>query len=590
MVRSSDEVIARASALKTNLSASARVRWKVRAILDGGPEAIRALLGDGMDTSQDLPWPNLLHTAINRLGQKIGHLPDPRVRPPGGDDTESARRRAEKRQKIVEGYDEGDRMELQLPQVGRWLPGYGFVVWTIETKLDYDGVPYPAARLRDPYDCYPGEWGVTQQPRELAVCRIVPPLEAERMFPAYADEIRKIRFGRNRVNGGVVVGAGSWENQLGRGLEVIEYYDEDGTHILLPALSKRVAFYENPLRSGPAFVVAKRFAFNRLIGQYDHTIGLAASIAKINMMVEIAMQDAVFAPTNIYGDIDGQYEVGRFVVNKFPPGTRVDRPQANLPYQTFEHINRLERQFRIVASYPVTDDSQSPMSFVTGEGLQELGQAVSGEVAEYHKVLRWALRDLDAKRLEWDEAVSPNRRKPIICGEDPDLTPVREQYVPAKDIRGRYRTERIHGMMAGWDESAKIVAGLQMLSAGVIDRQTLRENIHGLTDLLQIDERVRDDRVREALMEAMVFAAQQGDQRAVFGLIAMLSDSKFKRELEEFFGVPEEEEQVVQSQPADPLADLAAQGAPPDITTVLSRLTSAGAAQGGVQTVGRLAG
>lgn len=589
MVRSKDDALRRANALRHNLSASARVRWKVRAILDGGPEAIRALLGDNVQTDEDLPWPNLLHTALNRLGQKIGHKPDPRVRPPRGDDSETGRSRAEKRQRIVEGYDEGDRMEMQLPQVGRWLPGYGFAVWTIETQLSSDGIPYPAARLRDPYDCFPGEWGPRQQPSELAVWRLIPPEDAIAMFPEYADQIRQLRFGRNRVGNGVVLSQGSWDNQTGRGLEVVEYYDRDGTHILLPQLQARARFYPNPLKSGPAFVVAKRFAFNRLIGQYDHTIGLAASIAKINMMVEIAMQDAVFAPTNIYGDMDGQYEVGRFVVNRMTPGSKVERPQANLPYQTFEHINRLERQFRIVASYPVTDDSQSPMSFVTGEGLQELGQAVSGEVSEYHKVLRWALQDLDAKRLEWDEAVSPNRRKPIVIGDDPDQTPVKEQYEPAKDIRGRYRTERVHGMMAGWDESAKIVAGLQMLSAGVIDRMTFRENIHGLSDLLQIDERVQDDRAREALMEALVFAAQQQDPRAVQALVAMLPESKLKSELAEYYTPPEEDPAMAAEQ--NPLAELAAGGgggAPPDITTVLSRLTSAGAAQGGVQTVGRV--
>src|SRR5690606_31146532 len=108
------------------------------------------------------------------------------------------------------------------------------------------------------------------------------------------------------------------------------------------------------------------------------------------------------------------YEKGRFKVNKFPPGTQIQKPQSNLPYQLFEVINRIERQFRLVAGYPVTDDAQSPMSFVTGQGLEELQASVANEVREYLKVVRWAMRDLDAKRLEWDDSVSPDRMKPMV--------------------------------------------------------------------------------------------------------------------------------------------------------------------------------
>ena len=41
-------------------------------------------------------------------------------------DNATNRDRAEKRARIVSGWDEIDRMEMQYPQIGRWLPGYGF--------------------------------------------------------------------------------------------------------------------------------------------------------------------------------------------------------------------------------------------------------------------------------------------------------------------------------------------------------------------------------------------------------------------------------------------------------------------------------
>ena len=39
-------------------------------------------------------------------------------------------------------------------------------------------------------------------------------------------------------------------------------------------------------------------------GQFDQTIGLMSSMAKINIMSVIAMEDAVFTETNVVGEIE----------------------------------------------------------------------------------------------------------------------------------------------------------------------------------------------------------------------------------------------------------------------------------------------
>ena len=57
----------------------------------------------------------------------------------------------------------------------------------------------------------------------------------------------------------------------------------EGPYIVHPASAKIVDFVPNPLQSGPAFVVAKRFSFDQLQGQFDQTIGLMSSMAKINI-------------------------------------------------------------------------------------------------------------------------------------------------------------------------------------------------------------------------------------------------------------------------------------------------------------------
>jgi hypothetical protein len=582
-MKNAQAAIDRANALKYNMGFASNSRWRIRAMLDGGPDAIRALLGNmGNLGETDLPWANFIHSGITALAQKLGTLPEARVSPPVDTDNERPRKRAEKRERIVTAYDDYDRMELQLPQVGRWLPGYGFAVWTISSQVSPDGYVYPCAQLRDPYDAYPGEWGVRQQPEELAICRRIPPKEAQRLYPEYSAQIEKVAGGRSTYHSGYVLGSGTgWANQTGRGLEVVEYYDEDGTHILIPELNARVDHYPNII-SSPPFVVAKRFAFNHLIGQYDHAFGPMAAHAKLSVLYVTAMQDNVFAPTNIAGDMDGQYKMGRKAVNRLAPNTKVDRPISNITYQAFEGLGNLERIIRNLIRYPVQDDGNSPLNFATGAGLEELQSGVSAEIAEYQKVFRYALQDLDAKRLEYDERVSPSTRKPLPGYKEG--VPHVETYTPSKDIAGDYRTRREYGFMSGFDEPQKIVAGLQLIQGKLVDRRTVREKMSGLDELSLIEGRVQEDDAREYLMQGLAFAAQNGDPKAHMALIEFLPEGDLKQNMRHFY-TPQDPQMTPEEEAMAGGGGL--QEPPGDITTVLSRLTGSGS-EGGVQTVGTL--
>ncbi len=326
--------------------------------------------------------------------------------------SDRARAKADKIARIVTSYDDTQKLDLQMPQVGRWLPGYGFAVWVIREKKGPDGTPYPCAELRDPYNCFPGYFGADQQPKEMAIIRRVPKEALARTYPKFSDKIMsKDGYETNTLGVGNAYASaytdsynGSWANSNGEGDILAEYYNEEGTYVFHMSSGTILDFIPNPLDSGPAFVIAKKFAFDKLQGQYDQIIGLMASMAKINVMSIIAMEDAVFTETNISGEIEsGQYRKGRFAVNYLAPGTQVSKPASNVPYQIFQQIDRIERQLRVGGSYPVSDDSQSPLSFATGRGLEELGASMSLMIREYHTVMSDAIEMIDAKRLEFDE-------------------------------------------------------------------------------------------------------------------------------------------------------------------------------------------
>jgi hypothetical protein len=280
------------------------------------------------------------------------------------------------------------------------------------------------------------------------------------------------------------------------------------------------------------------------------------------------MEDAVFTETNISGEIEsGQYRKGRFAVNYLAPGTQVSKPMNNMPYQLFQQVDRLERQLRMVGGYPVTDDSQSPNSFVTGAGLSELNSTMSLMINEYREIVKQALEDMDSKRLELDVVLSYSQgiaKKPMagfLKG-----SAFSENYKPLADIAGDYNTRRIYGVMAGFDEPQKIVTGLQLLQAGVIDVETLQDNIDGLENIAKVQERIRKNKAEGVLFDSILARSAQGDPAATMAAIAIYEYPNEVTEIMKQFYTPEEpqmtpeQEALIQQQMAQAMGG---QGGPP---------------------------
>lgn len=540
---------------------------RVKAILNGGPDGIKALLGNTMETSDAdlLPAPNMLQSGIDRLAQKVSGIPQVRVDVPNDNDSTRSKLRAEKLERIVTSYDEKQNLLSQIQQAARWLPGYGFCAWIITTKRDKNGFIYPSAELRDPYDTFPGNFGPDQQPREMAVLRRVPRYKLAQIYPEFAEEILKkdedaeeaapdtatpfLSYENNREQ--------AWEDNTYSGVRIIEYYDMGGTYVVFPERNMILDFIPNVL-SSPPFVFMKRVSFDQLKGQYDHVIGLMAMMAKINIMSAIAMEDSVFTETNISGEIEsGQYRKGRFAVNYLAPGTQVSKPMNNIPYQLFQQIDRLERQLRMVGGYPVTDDSQSPNSFVTGAGLSELNSTMSLMISEYRDIIKQGLVQMDAKRLELDVVLSytMNATKKPMAGFLNGAA-FSENYNVLQDIGGDFRTRRIYGVMAGFDEPQKIVTGLQLLQAGVIDVETLQDNIDGLENIAKVQERIRKNKAEQVLFDSILARSAQGDPAATMAAIAIYEYPTAITEIMKQFYTPQEpqmtpeQEMMIQQQMA----------------------------------------
>lgn len=606
-MKSIDEVWARVYDLEYQQTDSRDIRQRIRSVMRGGIEGLQALLGDDMELDQyDFPVVHLMDTGLRRVAQKIGRIPTLKVPIPYSrqhrNDSQRGRDHSELVRQIVTGYDERQNLELQLPQAGRWLPGYGSATWVMKTRQTPDG-PYPIMVLEDPYDCFYGKWDeITQQPVDMTAVRTVSLVTIARLYgSAVADLIYEGR-GRNRYGPGnharpVIAGARSTATERDPDtVKVYDYYDEEGRWVVAEN-GVELEFMENPLTSGPMFVTAPRISFSRdeYESQFIHLLGLMAIMAKYNMLGLIATEQATFAETNVAGQVisnNQQYQFGEEAVNILAPGTQVSRNQSQVPFQLFNQIDRVERQIRIAMNYPVIADAESPNAWVTGKGVDSLATAVTTEIGEYHKALGFALRLMDWKRLEYDQVMFGSLER---YAEGSVRGEAFSQKYKGTDIEGLFRTERVYGVMAGVDEPQKIISFLQLMDAGIVDDLTVQENLDGLENLPRINRRIVEREVRRVLLNVLEQEAAQGDPTAKLALAKLLENGDKAVETIKQLYTPAEP----QPSPEEAAFMQAGMGgqAPalpqptPDITTILSRLGGAGTeggAEQGIQTVARV--
>ncbi len=597
-------VLDRLSALRASNASYGDDRWRIRQIMNGGTSGIEAIMAwdQGKGSSgrmnskalgTDLPAVNMMASGVERLAQKVGQAPTLKM-PYGARDSTTAREAGEKRERIVEGWDHLSNTKMMYPQWGRWLPGYAFTAHVIRPKKDpVTGQLWPHTELRDPFDTWPGYFGASQQPVEVAFRREVPIAALQAAYPDYKwgklVERRKPMGGPRdpRQAGGIPPSTNpGWEGSKG-GVQILEYFDSTGSYVCAPEFELVIDFTENICETGPMFHVSKRFSFDKLVSQYHHIIGLVAMMAKMNVLSLISAEDSVFRETNIFGDMEGNtYERGRFAVNYFEPGTKVEKPTSDSNRELFQTIDRLERQLRIGAAYDAGSDSIAARGgFVTGEGQRELRDPVEANIAEYQTVIADAMEHLDTRRLEWEEKHEKSKKKRVFWIEGDRMGA--ENYSPAKDIDGNWRSKRVFGMMASWDESSKIVGGLQLTQGRIIDRLTMQENLHGLDNVAQINQRIVQDRASDGLFAALEQRAAQNDPAAAMALIEIADKPDQTDNILKKFFTPEdpqlspaEEAMMAQGQQGVELP-----GAQPTIQTVLSEMAAGGATRGGAQTV-----
>tara|TARA_R100001163_G_C4910500_1_gene95038 strand:- start:169 stop:579 length:411 start_codon:yes stop_codon:yes gene_type:complete len=132
--------------------------------------------------------------------------------------------------------------------------------------------------------------------------------------------------------------------------------------------------------------------------------------------------------------------------------------------------------------------------------------------------------------------------------------------------------------MAGFDEPQKIITGLQLKQQGIIDTQTLQENMDGLDNISKIQNRINSERAETVLFESLMAQAAQGNPKATMAAIEIRKNPQNMSEILDKFYTPDGEEPTEEQQELIQGAQqVQAQGPPPGLAQVLAQA----AAQGG---------
>ena len=156
-------------------------------------------------------------------------------------------------------------------------------------------------------------------------------------------------------------------------------------------------------------------------------------------------------------------------------------------------------------------------------------------------------------------------------------TAYKETYNPSSDISEMYSTRRVYGVMAGFDEPQKIITGLQLRQQGIIDTQTLQENMDGLEDITKIQQRVNKEKAENVLFESLMAQAAQGNPKATIAAIEIRKNPQNMSEiLDKFYTAegeePTEEEEALLAEPQQAMP----QGPPPGLAQVLAQAQQGG--------------
>ena len=500
-----------------------------------------------------------------------------------------ARRFADNRTRIASNYFNHSDLQVSMYTGADYYVTYGFVPFIIE--LD-DEAKMPRIRVENPRMAYP-EFDRYGRCISFAKVYSLTLGELVAQFPEYEVQL---------------LGRSGFKQDTNTLTEIVRYYDKDQSVVYVPSRENLVlSRAKNPIGK-MMVVVAKRPTIDgEMRGQFDDVIGIQLLRNRFAMLAMEAAEKSVQSPIVVPMDVQELQLGGDSVIRtNTPAGVR--RVELTIPQGAFTEQTLLNQELRIGARYPEGRTGNVNASIVTGQGVQALMGAFDTQVKSAQAIFASALRDVIGLCFEVDESIFDIQK--TIRGVDAG-SPYALEYKPSKDIKGDYSADVRYGMLAGLNPAQGLIFMLQALGGKLISKDMAMRELPFNVNVSQEQEKIEIEDMRNALISSLQaytqaipqMATQGQDPSEIVTKIANVIKSRQKGQsiedaIEQTFAPKEqvppagapmvEQPSPAPAAPVGGLPPMGEQGQPvPDVQSLLSSLTSGGAANASVRTIRR---
>jgi hypothetical protein len=256
----------------------------------------------------------------------------------------------------------------------------------------------------------------------------------------------------------------------------------------------------------PLAVIPQRISLDKQRGQFDGSIGMYYTRARLQALTEIAIERGIFPDEYLVARPGENPQIiqvadGKMGLLGVVKGGDITQLQTNPGYKTDLAIDRLERQERLEGAIPAEFGGESGTNIRTGRrGENILSATIDFRVQEAQSIFEQSIMEEDKIAIAIEKAYWGGTSKSFyIAGRKGGMT----DYTPNKLWESDYHN--VSYSASGSDVNSLIVALGQRLGAGLISKESARE-----ADPLVADPELERDRiVAESMESALLSSIQQ---------------------------------------------------------------------------------
>lgn len=390
-----------------------------------------------------------------------------------------------KRTKISYKYANVSQLKIKLVEAADWMITYGWVPAIVEPDFKAES---PRIRFENPMNAYP-ELDIMGNCVSYAKVHQEPAGRLAEKYPDLKNYIMGSSDPRDHIRNAEQI------------LSLVRYVDADQMLVYVPERANLVISQsENPLGVCPVTIAARSSFDEQVRGAMDDVMWVQLAKARMSLFNMEAVEKAIQAPMAIPKDVRKlSFGPDSVIQTDNPEGVR--RVGMEYPPQVQAMMQEYEQDLMLGSRYPGTRAGASPGSIVTGQGVDALEGGFDSQTMNYQSLLGFALKKALSLCFRMDELLWRNTKKELRVMVNGSL--FEETYIPSKDIAGIHEVEVTYGFAAGMDPNRALVFLLQMMSANLVDRDFVLQQMPFELDTLQTLQRVDVEKLEDALKQGI---------------------------------------------------------------------------------------